>query len=323
VSRRFCLLWVTVLLVGLFLGGTASTVSAQARRATGGYRPGPAVPRTSYYRPYYRPYYRTYYHYRPYYHYPYFYWPSFYASFGYAYPYFYSPWGAYGGYYGFYGAYYGGFYDPLSSLRIEVRPREARVYVDGYFAGDVDSYDGAFQRLRLQPGPHQIEVYLEGYKTLRQTVYLTPDSTFKLRGELAKLAEGQPAEPLPVPKAMPNRGRNYGPSFGGRRSAPPPEPGPPEEAVVQGPDEQPEAAARDTQFGTIAVRFQPGDAEVLIDGEPWHGADRDHRLLVNLPAGSHRVEVRKAGHQPFSTDVDVRPGETTTVNVSLPKDGRP
>jgi PEGA domain len=156
-------------------------------------------------------------------------------------------------------------------------------------------------------------------------MYLTPDSTFKLRGELAKLEEGQPEEPLPVPKAMPNhRGRSYGPpSAGGRRRAPPPEPGLPDEAVVEGPDEQPDPGARDTQFGTIAVRFQPTDAEVLIDGEPWQGADSEHRLFVNLPAGSHRVEVRKAGYQPFSTDVDVRPGERTTVNVSLPKDGRP
>jgi len=92
---------------------------------------------------------------------------------------------------------------------------------------------------------------------------------------------------------------------------------------VQGPEEQPEAGVRDSESGTIAVRFQPVDADVLIDGEPWQGADRDHRLLVNVPAGSHRVEVRKIGHRSFSTTVDVRPGETTTVNVSLPKDDRP
>jgi hypothetical protein len=305
------LFWVTVSLVVLFLAGSAPAVSAQGHRGRAVARTAPAVSRSHYYRPYYRPYYRSYYR-------PYFYGPYLYSSFfWYPYPYYYGP-------YGFYGGYYGGYYDPLSSVRVEVSPREARVYVDGYFAGEVDKYDGTFQRLRLRPGPHQIEVYLEGYKTLRQTVYLTPDSTFKLRGELAKLAEGQPSDPLPVPKATPNRGRNYGPSYGGRRgAAPPPEPAAPDDAIVQGPDEQPEAGARDSQFGTIAVRFQPADAEVLIDGEPWQGAGRDHRLLVNLPAGSHRVEVRKAGHQPFSTDVDVRPGETATVNVSLPKDDRP
>ncbi len=311
-SRRFSLFWVTVSLVVLFLAGSAPAASAQGHRGRAVARTAPAVSRSHYYRPYYRPYYRSYYR-------PYFYGPSLYTSFWWGYPYpYYSP-------YGFYGGYYGGYYDPLSSVRIEVRPREAQVYVDGYFAGEVDKYDGTFQRLRLRPGPHQIEVYLEGYKTLRQTVYLTPDSTFKLRGELAKIAEGQPPDPVPVPKATPNRGRTYGqaPYSGRRGAAPPADPAAPMTPSSRVPSERPEAGVRDSQFGTLAVRFQPADAEVLIDGEPWQGIDRDHRLLVNLPAGSHRVEVRKAGHQPFSTDVEVRAGETATVNVSLPKDDRP
>ena len=327
-SRRFSLFWVT-LLAALFVSSNAATVSAQARRAQGGYRAGPAVPRTSYYRPYYRNYYRYPYYRYPYYRYPYYYAP-FYASFWYPYPYYYAPYGFYGGYYGgaygIYGAYYGGgYYDPLASVRVEVRPREARVYVDGYFAGDVDNYDGTFQRLRVSPGPHQIEVYLEGYKTLRQTMYLAPDSTFKLRGELERLGEGQAPEPVPTPKATPNRGRNsYGPPTSGRRRAPEPEPPPSDDPAAHQPEVQvaPEAGTRDSEFGTIAVRFQPADAEVLIDGEVWQGADQDRRLLVSLPIGPHRVEVRKPGHKPFSTDVDVKPGETTTVNVSLPKDGK-
>jgi hypothetical protein len=319
VSRRFSLFWVTVSLVVLFLASSAPVATAQAPRGHAVARTGPVVTRSHYYGPYYRPYY-----YRPYYR-PYFYGPYLYSSFfWYPYPYYYAP-------YGFYGAYYGGYYDPLSSVKVEVKPKDAHVYVDGYFAGEVDRYDGAFQRLRLTPGPHQIEVYLEGYKTLRQTVYLTPDSTFKLRGELAKLAEGQPSDPLPTPKATPDgdRGRGRGYGYGApherRRTPPPPEPGTPapgDDEAVEGRQPQPEAGTRDSQFGTIAVRFQPGDAEVLIDGEVWQGTDRDQRLLVNLPVGSHRVEVRKAGHRPFSTEVDVRPGETTTVNVSLPSDGK-
>ena len=310
-SRRFSWFWVIVSLTVLFVTGSAPAASAQVRgRAV--YRTAP-VYRTQYYRPYYRPYY-----YHPYYYRPYFYGPYLYSSFfWYPYPYYYAP-------YGFYGAYYGGSYDPLASLRVEVRPREARVYVDGYFAGEVDSYDGTFQRLRVSPGPHQIEVYLEGYKTLRQTMYLAPDSTFKLRGELEKLGEGQPPDPVPTPKATPNRGRNsYGPPSARRR--PMPEPPPSDDPAAHEPDVQAprEAGTRDSEFGTIAVKFQPADAEVLIDGELWQGADQDRRLLVSLPAGPHRVEVRKPGHKSFSTDVDVTPGETTTVNVSLSKDGRP
>ena len=34
-------------------------------------------------------------------------------------------------------------------VRLMVRPRDAAVYVDGYYAGVVDDFDGVFQRLTL------------------------------------------------------------------------------------------------------------------------------------------------------------------------------
>jgi hypothetical protein len=51
-------------------------------------------------------------------------------------------------------------------LRLRVRPREAEVYVDGYYAGRVDDFDGTFQSLRLTPGPHAIEIIAPGYEVL-------------------------------------------------------------------------------------------------------------------------------------------------------------
>src|SRR5262249_42752868 len=70
------------------------------------------------------------------------------------------PW-AYGGigFGGYYGFYDPGWYDPYppvyqsgggygyeGALRLKVKPREASVYVDGYFSGRVDDFDGIFQR---------------------------------------------------------------------------------------------------------------------------------------------------------------------------------
>ena len=49
--------------------------------------------------------------------------------------------------------------DPAVAIRLQVTPRDASVYVDGYAAGVVDDYDGVFQRLRLVPGPHEIVIY--------------------------------------------------------------------------------------------------------------------------------------------------------------------
>ena len=65
--------------------------------------------------------------------------------------------------------------------------------------------------------------------------------------------------------------------------------------------------------------MQPGDATVLIDGEPWRGPAGADRLVVQLAAGTHRVEIRKEGYDPFVTSVEIRQGETATLNVSLPK----
>ena len=71
--------------------------------------------------------------------------------------------------YGVYPGYaYGQVYDPESSIRFKVSPRNAEVFVDGYYAGTVDDFDGVFQRMRLEPGPHDVTLYLPGYRTVAQ-----------------------------------------------------------------------------------------------------------------------------------------------------------
>lgn len=47
-------------------------------------------------------------------------------------------------------------------LRIQGISRGSEVYVDGYFAGIVDNFDGVFQHLDLAPGPHEIEIRSAG-----------------------------------------------------------------------------------------------------------------------------------------------------------------
>ena len=72
-----------------------------------------------------------------------------------------------------------------------------------------------------------------------------------------------------------------------------------------------------SRTGTLALRVQPGDATILVDGEPWKGPQSQDRIVIQLREGPHRVRVEKPGFQPFSVDVDVRAGETTSFNVSL------
>jgi PEGA domain-containing protein len=110
----------------------------------------------------------------------------------------------------------------------------------------------------------------------------------------------QPPPGYPPMQQPPQRGP------AGRRMPPPP--------PQQGPDPRGGPASG---YGTLAVRVQPNDAEVSIDGEPWRGPAGQDRLNVEVAEGSHTVEIRKAGFRTYITQVEVRRGETTPLNVSL------
>jgi len=110
--------------------------------------------------------------------------------YGYGY---YSPWGLgwydpypFGGYAGGYGGYASGYGGYDGALKLKVSPRQAEVYVDGYFAGSVDDYDGVFQKLRLEAGPHRIEVRLDGYEPLSFEVRVIPNRTITYKGDLER-----------------------------------------------------------------------------------------------------------------------------------------
>jgi hypothetical protein len=229
------------------------------------------------------------------------------------------PWGPYRYPYRYYNI------DPGAAVRLEVKPREAEVYVDGYYAGIVDDFDGVFQRLRVTPGEHEIELYLDGYRAVHQNVYLPVNDTFRIRYTMERLAAGQQPEPRPQPINPPPMAQGGQPPMP-PGSQPPMPPGgqPPMGRGPMGrrmpPPQQPPDGPRGGQaggYGTLTIRVQPGDAEVSIDGEAWRGPDGRDRLVVEVAEGSHTVEIRKAGYRTYVTQVEVRRGDTTPLNVSL------
>jgi hypothetical protein len=68
---------------------------------------------------------------------------------------------------------------------------------------------------------------------------------------------------------------------------------------------------------SLSIRVQPANAEVFIDGERWQGPVGDERLVVQIAPGIHHVEARSEGYRTYQSDITVRPGETSTVNISL------
>jgi hypothetical protein len=127
--------------------------------------------------------------------------PGFYGAYvygspywGYGYPYYYG-YPAYGAYpypypaaYGNavpYGYGYGGYSgQPYGGLRLDLPQRDAEVYVDGYFVGTVDNFDGVAQQANLEAGPHQIEVRSPEFETIHFSVNIEPGRTITYRGSM-------------------------------------------------------------------------------------------------------------------------------------------
>jgi PEGA domain len=192
-------------------------------------------------------------------------------------------------------------YDRRAEVRILAQPQTAAVYVDGFYAGIVDDFDGAFQSLPLPPGGHTVVLYLEGYRTTRQSFYLRPGSTLKLRDSLERLPAGVVSEPPVVAPPIP-------PPPDGSTTAAPRAPS----TITTTP-----APAEDVDsLGTLELNVQPRDATVTIDGVRWLSSD-EGRFVVDVPEGRHRIEVFKDGYARFSREVEVRRGETVPLNVSL------
>lgn len=120
---------------------------------------------------------------------------------------YYQPWT---GGYPWWPYYYGGYpywydwnypaYDVTASVHLHVKPDRAAVYVDGYYAGVVDDFDGTFQSLDVEPGGHTITLYLDGYQTFQRSVYTTLGHHVSIHHTMEPLAPGAQSErPVAAP----------------------------------------------------------------------------------------------------------------------------
>jgi hypothetical protein len=235
-------------------------------------------------------------YYRPSFYYPGFYYPGFYG--GYYNPFFLGYYGQYP-----YPPYYGHWaYDNTGSARLRVAPRNAQVYVDGYFVGLVDSFDGALQRLNVEAGEHELQLYLEGYRPFTLKVLFVRGRTVEVTHTMQPLAPGESGGSPPKPDES-RRPESYRPAADPRTAQPPPRTG------------------EQSAFGSVLLRVRPADATILVDGEIWTAPQGQEPFAIELAEGAHRIEVRKEGFQTYSTTVRVRRGETVRLNVGLTTGG--
>lgn len=293
-------------------GGTRPVSGAEARHpragtGTGYYRNGGYYGRYPYYGGYY-PYYGGYYPYYGYGYYPYYggYWDGYWgwgASLGWG-----SPYYGTSGYFSYSSpGYYRSSGYGVGSLRLIVKPENTKVYVDGYYTGEVDEFDGLMQRLDLSPGRHEIAFKLDGHRGYRVKVYVAVDRTLKIKHSMEKgegpelvedLTDGHGEDPEPARQA----------EGWEERDPRAPEQGEPREPVS---DRRP--AARD--LGSVRFDVTPEDASVYVDGEFQGSARRLGEL--DLRAGRHRVEVVRPGFDTVERDIEIEPGRVARIAIDL------
>jgi hypothetical protein len=243
------------------------------------------------------------------------YWGSSYYGYG-RYGYYYNPYDSwyspyyYSGYYGYAPSYYRrtrgyGYYRDSGSLRIIVDPNKTRVYVDGYYAGVADDFDGILQRLNVPPGRHEITLKLEGYRTQHFKVYVPVDDTIKIhydmvRGTGEATSEefaGVPADYARVEDMSDDDYRRGGDDRYDRR----------DDTRYEGRDQG------DT--GSVRLEVNPRDASVYVDGE-FRGSGRQSTNL-RLRPGRHRIEVVRPGFRTVEREVEVESGRSTELRFEL------
>jgi hypothetical protein len=82
------------------------------------------------------------------------------------------------------------------SLIFRVQPGSAQVWVDGYYAGSADDFNGSPRTLALDAGPHTIELDEPAHETVRFEVKTVSNEPIVYRRELTRVSVAPPA-PIP------------------------------------------------------------------------------------------------------------------------------
>jgi len=85
--------------------------------------------------------------------------------------------------------------DELASVRIDVNPSRAAVFVDDRFVGHVGEFAGVGRSMEVVPGAHRIRIALPGYETFETDINPQPGQKVEVKTDLVK-SEIPVAEPL-------------------------------------------------------------------------------------------------------------------------------
>jgi len=180
----------------------------------------------------------------------------------------------------------------MGALDVDVKPKQAEVWVDGKYVADARDLDGDPSYLWLKQGSHHVVLYKAGFRSFEGDVDVHVGI---IREFKVKLEKGESAPPV---RTAP---------------APPPESPRPESAEPR------VEAAPSGPGGDVRLRVEPRDASVYVDGT-YRGSGRDVPSL-RLPAGHHRIELARPGFSSFAKEFDVEADRTIDLQLSMDRSG--
>jgi PEGA domain-containing protein len=74
--------------------------------------------------------------------------------------------------------------DITATLKLNIKPKRAAVFLDEKFVGHASEFGGRFRSMKISPGKHKVRVELPGYRTFLTEVDLLADQETELKTEL-------------------------------------------------------------------------------------------------------------------------------------------
>ncbi len=103
-----------------------------------------------------------------------------------------------------------------ATVKVDIKPDRAAVFVDGQFAGHAGEFSGVGKAMLVAPGTHHIRVALPGYNSFETDINPLANQKVEVKTELAKSGD-------PLPDPMLKGGAAQSDSNGPAQPAPPPQ----------------------------------------------------------------------------------------------------
>jgi hypothetical protein len=82
-----------------------------------------------------------------------------------------------------------------ATVKVDVKPARAAVFVDGLFVGHVGEFEGMGRGMLVAPGTHEIKIALPGYQTFETEIKPLANQTVEIKTDL-RSSEGSLSDSL-------------------------------------------------------------------------------------------------------------------------------